>query len=158
MTTLRTVLLLGAALALTACAATRERVFAKRAPVVAAPTCQDMTLPIYFAKGSTELTEPAAELIRTSAALTRACSVREVLVVGLADADGTAVRNMELSRKRAERVAAALAAEGLPAPAFDLEAAGDAGAVTATGRPEPLRRRAEVVIRLAPPGAKSQAS
>lgn len=115
---------------------------------VIAPTCQDMSLPIYFDVGSTELTAPAAQALRESAALTRECSVREVLVLGLADADGSVNRNMELSRKRAERVAAALTAEGLPAPAFDLEAAGEAGAVTPDGAPEVLRRRAEVVIRL----------
>ena len=68
----------------------------------------------------------------------------------MADADGSAARNMALSRERASSVAAALAAQGLPAPTFDLEGAGASGAVTPAGAPEPLRRRAEVVIRLGP--------
>jgi outer membrane protein OmpA-like peptidoglycan-associated protein len=150
MSPLRFVSLGAFALLLTACATDRTTV--TRDQIVAtAPVCQDMTLPIYFDTGSTELTTAAAQALRESAALTRQCAVREILVVGLADADGSRNRNMELSRRRAERVAAALAAEGLPAPAFDLAAAGEAGAVNPTGAPEPLRRRAEVVIRLSPP-------
>lgn len=140
-----------AALVVSGCAGMKLQTAAAEPPVlVTSAACEDMTLPIYFDKGSTELTAPAAQALRESAVLTRDCAVKEVLVLGLADADGPTNRNLELSRRRAERVAAALAAEGLPAPAFDLEAAGEAGAVTPSGRPEPLRRRAEVVIRLGP--------
>jgi hypothetical protein len=48
-------------------------------------------------------------------------------------------------------VAAALAAAGLPRPTFSLEAFGQSGALTPDGTPEPLRRRAEVVVRASPP-------
>jgi outer membrane protein OmpA-like peptidoglycan-associated protein len=71
--------------------------------------------------------------------------------LGLADADGAARRNMVLSRKRAVVTAEALAAYGLPAPTFDIEALGKSGAVTPGGEPEPLRRRTEVVIRASSP-------
>lgn len=121
--------------------------------VAAPPVCQDVTFPIYFETGSTELTQPALQSISTHAAEAKRCTVREVMVVGLADADGSASRNLQLSRQRAQSVAAALAAQGFPAPSFDIEAAGEAGAVAPTGQPEPLRRRAEVVVRLAPPAA-----
>jgi hypothetical protein len=47
-------------------------------------------------------------------------------------------------------VARALADAGLPAPKMVVEAAGDSGAKTPAGRPEPLRRRTEVVIHASP--------
>lgn len=147
---LAAVLALGGAL--TACASSGGAPPAPTAvqAVVATSPCTDMTFPIYFEKGSAELTQPARALLGETASGARRCTVSEVLVLGLADADGAENRNLELSRRRAERVASALAAEGLPAPSFDLEAAGEAGALTPGGRPEPLRRRAEVVIRLTP--------
>ena len=138
-----------AGLALTAAACASQPKMARQ-QIVADPSCQDTTFPIYFESGSTTLQPEAAQLLRASAAMAKRCSVREVLVLGLADADGPANRNLALSRQRATSVAAALAAQGLPAPSFDLEAAGESGAVTPSGAPEPLRRRAEVVIRMGP--------
>ena len=158
----RSALLIAAAPAmlLGACNALGERTSVRdRSEIVAAPeSCQDVTFPIYFETGSTELTQPALQSIRTHAADARQCSVREVLVVGLADAGGSASRNLQLSRQRAQSVAAALAAQGFPAPSFDIEAAGAAGAVAPTGQPEPLRRRAEVVVRLGPPASGASAA
>jgi outer membrane protein OmpA-like peptidoglycan-associated protein len=148
MTPFRTMTVAAIGLAAAACASdskvTRDQI------VVAASSCQDTSFPIYFETGSAKLTAPAMQLLRESTAQAKRCAVKEVLVLGLADADGSAARNMALSRERASSVAAALAAQGLPAPTFDLEAAGASGAVTPAGAPEPLRRRAEVVIRLGP--------
>lgn len=117
------------------------------APVI---PCADSSFPIYFESGQTSLTSAAMQALKAEANRAKSCRVQEVLVLGLADADGSAQRNMDLSRARATQVATALAAEGLPAPTFDLEAAGESGAVTPAGSPEPLRRRAEVVIRMGP--------
>jgi outer membrane protein OmpA-like peptidoglycan-associated protein len=144
-----TLLVLAGALAASGCANVRERV--TRDQIVAAPTCQDMTFPIYFETGSASLTPPAKQLIRDTAADAKRCTIREVLVVGLADADGSTNRNLQLSQQRAQRVAIELAAQGFPTATFETDAAGEAGAVTPTGAPEPLRRRAEVVVRLGPP-------
>jgi len=47
-------------------------------------------------------------------------------------------------------VTAALSAAGLPAGEFKLSAAGEAGAVTSSGKARPLRRRVDVVLHLAP--------
>ena len=149
-----TLTLITGALALSGCASARKAV--TRDQIVKAPACQDMTFPIYFQAGSASLTEPALQLLRDTSRQAKACAVREVMVVGLADADGPANRNLELSQKRAQTVASALAGEGLPAPSFDIDAAGEAGATTPAGAPEPLRRRAEVVVRLGPPGAAKQ--
>ncbi len=124
------------------------------APVPIAPppgACADFSFPIYFETGSATLPAAARQVVADALARLRGCVVTEVDVEGLADADGSARTNLALSRRRADSVARALMAGGLPRPSFDVEAAGQAGAITPDGRPEPLRRRTEVVIRASPP-------
>ena len=113
--------------------------------------CVDLNFPIYFEKGSDQLTAPARQEITYAAERVKGCKLGAVEVLGLADADGAAHRNLVLSRQRAVVVAEALANDGLPAPTFDIEAIGKAGARTEDGEPEPLRRKTEVVIRASPP-------
>ena len=124
-----------------------------RAPTPSVPvTCVDFSFPIYFATNSEQLTPAAQQIIAESAARVRGCKLGEIMVMGLADADGgTARTNLALSKRRAASVAKALAAGGLPAPKFDIEAGGASGALTPGGQPEPLRRRTEVVIHAEPP-------
>jgi outer membrane protein OmpA-like peptidoglycan-associated protein len=114
------------------------------------PHCVDQTVQIYFEPESAELTREARMVIDQAAAGAAPCRVAGIDVVGLADAQGAPDANMELSRKRADAVAAALAANGLPPAAFKVGAAGQAGAVTADGKAAPLRRRADVTLHLAP--------
>lgn len=114
------------------------------------PHCIDQTVQIYFEPESAELTREARMVIDQAAAASAPCRVTAVDVVGLADAQGAPDANMQLSRKRADAVAAALAANGLPPAAFTVGAAGQAGAVTADGKTAPLRRRADVTLHLAP--------
>ena len=59
---------------------------------------------------------------------------------------GEAMHALGIPTTRALAVAEALEAAGWPAPAFELGAVGDAGATTAAGTNEPLRRRTEVVV------------
>jgi outer membrane protein OmpA-like peptidoglycan-associated protein len=141
----------GALFAIGACASNGQKPL-KLAPAAqaAAPSCADFSFPIYFEKGSDQLTAAARAVLDSSAALARACTIGKVEVLGLADADGPANRNLALSRRRATHVAGALAADGLPAPVFDIEAIGEAGAKAVDGKPEPLRRRTEVVIHALP--------
>lgn len=113
--------------------------------------CADFSFPIYFETSSDQLTAAARGVAADAAARVRGCRIGQVQVVGLADAGGSTRLNLALSRRRAASVAKALEAGGLPAPVFDIEGAGESGALTADGRPEPLRRRTEVVIRAAPP-------
>lgn len=115
-----------------------------------APRCETLEFPIYFQTGSSALTEPAREMIRISADRSRACKVDHVRVLGLADADGSAARNLELSKQRADVVASALAASGFPAPTFDVVAAGADGATSARGTADPVRRRTEVIVTFSP--------
>jgi len=118
------------------------------ASAMKAPTsrCDPVEFPIYFQTGSDSLTPPAVEMIRATAQRTKACKVAKVEVLGLADADGSAARNLQLSQQRAQKVAAALAAEGFPGATFDLEAGGAAGATNARGAADPVRRRTEVHV------------
>lgn len=141
------VVLAGAALS--ACATVDEGVrrVTGRSAVVTAPTCQDFSFPLYFDKGSDQLTRDGLQVVEANAARVRACPVAELRVTGLADAEGDPAANLQLSQRRATSVAATLQSRGYPAPTF--EAQGDVGATAATGRVEPLRRRAEISVRFA---------
>jgi outer membrane protein OmpA-like peptidoglycan-associated protein len=144
-------LLLAASLAAAGCAQVDKGVqrVTGRTAAVTAPVCQDFTFPLYFQTGSDQLTPDGLAVVDSFAARVKACPVAELKVAGLADAEGGALNNLELSQRRATAVAAILAARGYPTPTFEVAASGDAGATTAAGRREPLRRRAEVSVRFA---------
>ncbi len=147
---MRSTIMLGAALALglSACANTG---FPDRDELVSTPaTCAAKRFDIYFAENADTLTPAARTAIGMTATQLQGCQIRAVRVLGLADATGGAAENQSLSERRALAVAEALAAAGWPTPAFEIAAAGDAGAVTATGAEEPLRRRTEVLVEAAP--------
>ena len=118
--------------------------------VVGESVCTSGRFDVYFVENQARLTDAATLLLNTAAEKARECRVQRVRVVGLADATGTPEANLNLSQRRARAVAEALARAGMPAPAFELNAVGDAGAVTPSGADEVLRRRAEVIIEAAP--------
>jgi len=125
---------------------------AGRDKVVKAPkSCEDQTVQIYFEADSATVTKEGRAVLRQAAASAKGCRVQGVEVLGLADAVGAPDANLELSKRRADAVTAALAGAGLPAAEFNVAAAGQAGAVTAHGEARPLRRRADVTLRLAAP-------
>lgn len=108
--------------------------------------CGERRFEVYFDNDRDTLTTAAVQAIQLHADQLRPCQIDRIQVTGLADARGGAsVRNQTLSARRAETVAEALAVAGLPAPAFELSAAGADGASQA-GINDPLRRRTEVVI------------
>jgi outer membrane protein OmpA-like peptidoglycan-associated protein len=122
-----------------------------RDDIVKAPaSCDDMTVQIYFEPDSAEVTAEGEAVLREAAAAAEGCKVDRVRVLGLADAAGAPNANLELSKRRAASVTAALAATGLPAAEFDLAAAGQSGAVTPAGA-QPLRRRADIALELSKP-------
>lgn len=131
-----------AALALGACAPTTSR----EALVAGETPCSPVRFDIYFQENQAALTQAAGQAIQAAAGVLAGCDVRKVQVLGLADATGGAQGNMTLSQSRAAVVAQALNASGLPAPAFDVAAAGDVNATTSSGAAEPLRRRTEVLV------------
>jgi outer membrane protein OmpA-like peptidoglycan-associated protein len=121
-----------------------------RAQIVKNPQhCVDQTVQIYFEAESAELTHEGRQVLAAAAAQSRPCKVAGVDVLGLADAVGAPDANLELSKRRAQSVTAALAAAGLPAAEFKVQAIGDVGATTPGGN-RPLRRRADVVLHLQP--------
>jgi outer membrane protein OmpA-like peptidoglycan-associated protein len=141
-----------AAAALAGCATSKPPAPARVAAAPPPGACAAFSFPIYFDTGSTALSPAGRQVVEDAVARVRGCRILQVEVLGLADAGGSVRTNLAVSRRRAASVAAALAA-GLPQPRFDIEAAGESGAITPEGRPEPLRRRADVVIRAAAPAA-----
>jgi len=119
--------------------------------VAAPPRCEDITVQIYFEPDSAQITKEGRAVLAQAASQAKTCRVDRVGVLGLADAVGAPAANLELSKRRAASVTAALAATGLPAAEFDLTAAGQSGAVTVGGDAQPLRRRADVTVELSAP-------
>jgi peptidoglycan-associated lipoprotein len=148
MTKARTIVALTAmAAVLTGCAAT-DGIFRDRDDLIAPTTnCMEQRFDVYFEENQAGLTAAAHDMVRARAESLAGCDIRHVRVLGLSDAvGGTDESNMTLSQRRARAVARAFAETGWPVPAFELDAAGAAGATTQGGAQEPLRRRTEVVV------------
>lgn len=124
---------------------------ARDAIVRAPPTCQDVTIAIYFEPDAAQLTPEGRRVIASQAAQARRCRIESVRVLGLADAAGDPAANLELSKARAASVTDALMRAGLPGAEFDLSAVGQAGSLTSDGRIQPVRRRADITLKLAKP-------
>lgn len=112
--------------------------------------CATRRFEVYFDQDQARLTPAARQAIGLTATQLQGCDVTKIQVLGLADArTGTPASNQSLSERRARSVAEALAGVGLPAPAFEVAAAGAEGAVV-NGVNDPLRRRTEVLIEAKP--------
>jgi outer membrane protein OmpA-like peptidoglycan-associated protein len=124
----------------------------RHAPLIATPTsCADIHFPVYFEERSASVTPEAERLIVDAQRRATGCTVTRIDVLGLADAPGGPVANMELSQDRAAAVAEALGRHGFPKALVQQAAVGEAGALAPSGAARPLRRRANVTIHLAPP-------
>jgi outer membrane protein OmpA-like peptidoglycan-associated protein len=137
---------LGLALALGGCASSPPP---QNALVKAASPCVDQSVQIYFEAWSADITPEGRAVIDAAAKAAKDCKVTGVVVIGLADAVGAPDANLELSKKRAASVSAALAANGLPAAEFRVGAAGQAGATRPDGSKAAMRRRVDVTLKLA---------
>lgn len=123
----------------------------KAPPLIQAPTaCADFTFSIYFGSRSAAMTREAGDLIDAAAQRAKGCAVTGIVVVGLADALGSVDANLALSKRRADVVTRALHRRGFNTVAFQVGAAGDAGARNGVGEARPLNRRADVQVHLAP--------
>ena len=142
------VICLAAATGLSACTTMKSA----RDQVVRAPvTCQDVSIPIYFEPDQAQLTPEGRRVITSQANQAKRCKIEKVRVVGLADAAGDPAANLELSKARAAAVTDALMKAGLPPAEFDLTAVGQAGSVTPDGKLQPVRRRADITLKLTNP-------
>ena len=139
---------LGPVLALAGCGSMKS----PRDRIVQAPkTCEDVQIPIYFEPNGVAVTPDGRKLIASEARRVKPCRVDAVKVIGLADAAGDPAANLELSKQRAASVASAIMKAGLPAAEIELAAAGQADAVNASGEVAPVRRRADVTLKLSKP-------
>jgi outer membrane protein OmpA-like peptidoglycan-associated protein len=121
------------------------------ARLIQAPVnCTDINFPIYFEPRSYAVTREADRLVLAAREQAKGCAVTGIFVVGLADAPGSPDANLQLSRRRAQAVAAELHKRGFTQAEFREGAMGSMGAATATGADRPLRRRADVSIHLGP--------
>jgi len=120
-----------------------------RAQIEVAPSlCEDFQVQIYFTRDSVAVTREARSILAEAKNMAKGCAVKEVRVVGLADAVGAPGANLEISKRRATAVTEALGRAGFKNVSFEVRAAGDAGAVTWDGAMQPLRRRADINIDL----------
>ena len=124
---------------------------AKPAVVMVNP-CEDLTVSIYFNRDSTNLTREARAALRGAAAQAEGCQFGAVDVYGLSDSVGTVEANLAVSKVRAKTVTTELAKLGFNTVNFNVVAAGETGALTESGQARPLRRRADVIFRLARAG------
>jgi outer membrane protein OmpA-like peptidoglycan-associated protein len=101
-----------------------------------------------FASGRATLTSSASAGLRALAAFLQAGPAAEVLIEGHTDGQGEADTNLRLSQQRADAVAAALAAAGVPSSRIRAVGRGESDPVaddaTATGRAR--NRRVEIVV------------
>lgn len=142
---------MAAALAVSVSACGPSALFGERSDLIYEPSaCVEQRLDVYFDEGQARMTEPARQLIAMTGERIEGCVVDRVEVIGLASATGGSAANMTLSERRAQTVAEAMQDAGWPAPTFTLSAGGDAGATTAGGLAEPLRRRTVVVVHARP--------
>ncbi|MDB5470786.1 MAG: flagellar motor protein MotB [Caulobacter sp.] len=141
----RNLMILGvAALALAACKTTPKTEVARFTP------CEDVNVAIYFEPASAVIGREGKAVLRGAAGQAKGCTVDRVDVTGLADSVGSAEANMKLSEQRATAVTKTLNGYGLKD--VRVAAVGDSGALTPAGTAAPLRRRAEVILRLSAPG------
>lgn len=147
----RSLLILGAAaLALTACKTTTPKTeIARFTP------CEDVNVAIYFEPASAVIGKEGKAVLRGAATQAKGCAVDRVDVNGLADAVGSADANMRLAEKRAAAVTKTLMGYGMKN--VRVTAGGHDGALSPDGA-VPLRRRAEVILRLSVPATAAPAS
>jgi outer membrane protein OmpA-like peptidoglycan-associated protein len=110
--------------------------------------CYARSFDVYFEDFADNLVAEARDAIAAMNRSLEGCRIQHVRIIGLAGARGGADANMELSVERAEGIAAYLErATSWPRNAYELHAAGEAGATNAEeGLPRPMRRRGQVTV------------
>lgn len=103
---------------------------------------------VFFALDSSRIDAENMAIVERAAAEFAATGTTAVSIVGHTDTTGSREHNMRLSQRRAESVASALAARGVPADAVTLAWRGqdDLAVPTADNVLEPRNRRAEITI------------
>lgn len=110
---------------------------------------------VTFALDGVTLSAQDRQVISEAAADYRAGGMPQITVTGYTDTSGPAEYNLTLSQHRAETVADALVAEGVPATDIVTVGRGEEDLLvpTADGVREPRNRRVEIVVPQPPPPA-----
>ena len=137
---MRLLLAVGLVACVTGCTTIHSRLMTSNSP------CHNTTVTLYFETGSEAVTDIGRQIISLTAKRLGGCTVRELQLLGLADPTGSAQTNLTLSQHRADNVLAAFVKAGLPVPKYTLVAAGQKGAVTASGAVEPVRRQVDATV------------
>lgn len=118
------------------------------APPAASPA-PSRTFLVFFDWNRADLTDRARQIIAEAVQQARSQRSTRVEVAGHADRSGTVQFNQELSRRRAETVAAELVRLGVAREEIFITAFGETQPLVATadGVREPQNRRVEIVIR-----------
>jgi outer membrane protein OmpA-like peptidoglycan-associated protein len=129
--------------------ANADQVKAQFGPALAAQPAPPQQFTLYFVEGKDEFTDESRRALDGVLAEIARRPVPDVLIVGHADAVGSDALNDRLSRQRAEVVARALVARGVPAASIAVSGRGkrDPAVPTAAGVGEPLNRRVEILVR-----------
>ena len=115
--------------------------------------CYERQFSIYFEQNEAELNGPAREAISTMQNELRGCQIDSVRVLGLSGALGTTADNLDLSARRALYIEQYMEREASWRGKIETLAAGEAGAVTEDGTPEPMRRVARVTVQASAPAS-----
>ncbi len=118
----------------------------------AMPPSGPASFAVYFASGSDQLSTAAHNVISRVAAAEAQANAR-IAVAGFTDATGNSARNLDLSRRRAENVRAALIAAGVPEHLVALVWHGEEGlqVPTADGVAAAENRRVVILVGAPPP-------
>jgi peptidoglycan-associated lipoprotein len=144
------VLSLAACLTLTtSCTSTPAQ--AVQAPPFNPAACIERSLDVYFSAWDAKIEPDAQEALRAGQAALTGCKINRVRIVGMAGAEGDAAANDEISRQRAENIAALLEAGGWSRSVFEIEAVGEQNATTEAGLDRPMRRRVRVTVQSSAP-------
>lgn len=119
-----------------------QQVCPDRVTVAAAATA--CPLHLFFDSGEAEIRREWNPVIEQAAGLAK--GGRRLLIVGHSDTPGSAAANRRVAQRRAETVAAALVAVGVPATSLELRSAGESQLLvpTAEGVREIQNRRVAI--------------
>ena len=116
--------------------------WSSEASAASRPVCRDLSFPVYFQRGSDEITLSARKAISRQSQRWKGCDVRAVRITGGRDSTGADAGDDSLALRRAGSVAEQVESLGVPKAAISTILAGPGAEVRI------LRRRVTVSMEL----------